>query len=183
MGRVRKSLWIAEGWAERLCWQGASQEFVLKLILCLKSLIKALLTLYSWLPRHSATQAGLHWCRNPGRGSHHATMQQSAGSTALAELVKSLDSLHHSQHEVLMDIRRKQENRLLAQANEEDQRAIQSLLGQEVQPGAAPPIAHVPLVKKSPHDDPEAFMNLFEKTAEACGWDCAQWPVRLILLL
>ncbi len=34
-----------------------------------------------------------------------------------------------------------------------------------------------------PHDDPEAFVDLFEKTAEACGWARSQWPVRLIPLL
>ncbi len=112
-------------------------------------------------------------------------MQQPAGSTPLAELVKSLAGLHHSQHEALMELRREQEERfhLLVQAQEEDRRAIRSLLGQEVRPAAAPPIAHVPLVKMGPQDDPEAFVDLFEKTAEACGWDRAQWPVRLIPLL
>ncbi|KAF4107832.1 hypothetical protein G5714_012196 [Onychostoma macrolepis] len=32
-------------------------------------------------------------------------------------------------------------------------------------------------------DDPEAFLDLFEKTAEAGGWPREQWPVRLIPLL
>ncbi len=84
-----------------------------------------------------------------------------------------------------MELRREQEERfhLLVQAQEEDRRAIRSLLGQEVRPAAAPPIAHVPLVKMGPQDDPEAFVDLFEKTAEACGWDRTQWPVRLIPLL
>ncbi len=50
-------------------------------------------------------------------------------------------------------------------------------------PVAAPSIAHVPLMKMGPHDDPEAFVHLFEKTAEACGWARTQWPVRLIPLL
>jgi len=31
-------------------------------------------------------------------------------------------------------------------------------------------IQHVSLIKMSLHDDPEAFIDLFEKTAEACGW-------------
>ncbi len=34
-----------------------------------------------------------------------------------------------------------------------------------------------------PQDVPEAFVDLFEKTAEACGWACTQLPVRLIPLL
>ncbi|XP_067272616.1 zinc finger protein 444-like [Pseudorasbora parva] len=34
-----------------------------------------------------------------------------------------------------------------------------------------------------PEDDPEAFVDLFQKAAEACGWPRAQWPVRLIPLL
>ncbi len=53
-------------------------------------------------------------------------------------------------------------------------------------PGGNPrrsPIAHVPLMKMGPHDDPEAFVDLFEKTAEACGWARRQWPVRRIPLL
>ncbi len=38
-------------------------------------------------------------------------------------------------------------------------------------------------MKMGPHDDPEAFVDLFEKTAEACGWARSQWPVRLNPLL
>ncbi len=73
--------------------------------------------------------------------------------------------------------------RLLVQAQNEDRRAIRSLLGREENPVAAPSIAHVPLMRMGPHDDPEAFVDLFEKTAEACGWARTQWPVRLIPLL
>ncbi len=47
----------------------------------------------------------------------------------------------------------------------------------------SPTITHVPLMKMGPHDDPEAFVDLFEKTAEACGWARTHWPVRLIPLL
>ncbi len=90
----------------------------------------------------------------------------------LGELVKSLAGLHQAQHQVLMDMKLEQEDRfqLLVQAQDEDQRAIRSLLGREDNPVAAPSIAHVPLMKMGPHDDPEAFVDLFEKTAEACGW-------------
>ncbi len=110
---------------------------------------------------------------------------QSAQPTPLAELVKSLAGLHQAQHQALMDMKLEQEDRfrLLVQAQDEDRRAIRSLLGREGSPVAAPTIAHVPLMRMGPHDDPEAFVDLFEKTAEACGWARTQWPVRLIPLL
>ncbi len=110
---------------------------------------------------------------------------QPAQPTPLAELVKSLAGLHQAQHQALMDMKLEQEDRfrLLVQAQDEDRRAIQSLLGREESPVAAPTIAHVPLMRMGPHDDPEAFVDLFEKTAEACGWARTQWPVRLIPLL
>ncbi len=110
---------------------------------------------------------------------------QPAQPTPLAELVKSLAGLHQAQHQALMDMKLEQEDRfrLLVQAQDEDRRAIRSLLGREGTPVAAPSIAHIPLMKMGPHDDPEAFVDLFEKTAEACGWARSQWPVRLIPLL
>ncbi len=106
---------------------------------------------------------------------------QPAQPTPLAELVKSLAGLHQAQHQALMDMKLEQEDRfrLMVQAQDEDRRAIRSLLGREDNPVAAPPIAHVPLMKMGPHDDPEAFVDLFEKTAEPC----AHWSVRLIPLL
>ncbi len=109
---------------------------------------------------------------------------QSAQSTPLAELVKSLAGLHQAQHQALLDMKLEQEDRfrLLVQAQDEDRRAIRSLLGREENPVTAPSI-HVRLMRMGPHDDPEAFVDLFEKTAEACGWARTQWPVRLIPLL
>ncbi len=44
-------------------------------------------------------------------------------------------------------------------------------------------VGDMPLNKMGPQDDPEAFIDLFEKTAEACGWPQTNWPVRLIPLL
>ncbi len=110
---------------------------------------------------------------------------QPAQLTPIAELVKSLAGLHQAQHQALMDMKLEQEDRfrLLVQAQDEDRRAIRSLLGREETPVAAPSIARVPLMKMGPHDDPEAFVDLFEKTAEASGWAHSQWPVRLIPLL
>ncbi len=120
------------------------------------------------------------WLVTPDFLSRHAIMQP-ASPTPLAELVKSLAGFHQA----LMDMKLEQEDhfRLLVQAQDEDRRAIRSLLGREETPVAAPLIAHVPLMKKGPHDDPEAFVDLFEKTAEAWGWARSQWPVRLIPLL
>lgn len=46
---------------------------------------------------------------------------------------------------------------------------------------ALPP--HVPLNKMGPQDDSEAFIDLFDQTAEACGWPQLDWPMRLIPLL
>ncbi len=42
---------------------------------------------------------------------------------------------------------------------------------------------HMPLNKMGPQDDTEAFINLFERTVEACGWPHTNWPVRPIPLL
>ncbi len=88
---------------------------------------------------------------------------QPAQPTPLAELVKSLAGLHQAQHQALMDMKLEQEDRfrLLVQAQDEDRRAIRSLLGREETPVAAPSIAHVPLMKMGPHDDPEAFVDFF----------------------
>ncbi|XP_018958985.2 neurotrophin receptor-interacting factor homolog [Cyprinus carpio] len=110
---------------------------------------------------------------------------QPAAAMPLAELVKSLAGLHQTQHQALMDLKLEQEDRfqLLVQAQEEDWRVFRSWFGWEDAPVATSSFAHVPLMKMGPQDDPEAFVDLFERTAEACGWACTQWPVRLIPLL
>ncbi len=60
-------------------------------------------------------------------------------------------------------------------------------MDREVRAGGIPPApalpTHMPLQKMGPQDDPEAFLDLFEKTAEACGWPQMSWPVRLVPLL
>ncbi len=43
--------------------------------------------------------------------------------------------------------------------------------------------AHVPLTKMGPRDDPEAFIDLFKRTAETCAWPQVNWPMRIIPLL
>ncbi len=60
-------------------------------------------------------------------------------------------------------------------------------MDREVRAGESPtapaPPTHMPVQKMGPQDDPEAFLDLYEKTAAACGWPQMDWPVRLIPLL
>ncbi len=64
---------------------------------------------------------------------------------------------------------------------------FRSWMDREVRAGENPtvpaPPTHMPVQKMGPQDDPEAFLDLFEKTAAACGWPQTDWPVRLIPLL
>ncbi len=57
---------------------------------------------------------------------------------------------------------------------------FRSWMDREVRAGGIPPApalpTHMPLQKMGPQDDPEAFLDLFEKTAEACGWPQMNWP-------
>ncbi len=69
----------------------------------------------------------------------------------------------------------------------EDRELFRSWMDGEVRAGGSPtapaPPTHMPVQKMGPQDDPEAFLDLFEKTAEVCGWPQMDWPVRLIPLL
>ncbi len=60
-------------------------------------------------------------------------------------------------------------------------------MDREVRAGGIPPApalsTHMPVNKMGPQNDPEAFLDLFEKSAEACRWPQMNWPVRLIPLL
>ncbi|KAI2657591.1 Transposon Tf2-9 polyprotein [Labeo rohita] len=86
-------------------------------------------------------------------------------------------------------MREDQERRFqaLVQTQQEDRELFRSWMDREVRAGgvtSAPALpAHMPLNKMGPQDDPEAFIDLFERTAEACGWPQTNWPVRLIPLL
>ncbi len=106
-----------------------------------------------------------------------------------AEVIQSLARLHQEHHKALMDMRADQERRFcaLVQNQREDRELLRSWMDREVQAGEssttpAPP-THMPVQKMGPQDDPEAFLDLFEKTAAACGWPQTDWPVRLIPLL
>ena len=113
---------------------------------------------------------------------------QSPSSTPLADIISSLAALHQEQHQALLDLRTDQERRFHAilQAQQEDRERFRSWIDREVRAEATGPPAvpaHLPLHKMGPQDDPEVFLELFEKAAEACGWPRDQWPVRLIPLL
>ena len=136
----------------------------------------------------------LHWCRYPGRKENAAAEMQSlpgTSGTPFADIITSLAGLHQENHQALLDLRADQEKRfhVMMQAQQEDRELFRSWLDRGVRtesafPGAAATAAaHMPLSKMGPADDPEAFMDLFERTAEACEWPQASWPVRLIPLL
>ncbi len=106
-----------------------------------------------------------------------------------AEVIQSLAGLHQEHHKALMDMRADQERRFcaLVQNQREDRELLRSWMDREVRAGENPtapaPPTHMPVQKMGPQDDPEAFLDLFEKTAVACGWPQTAWPVRLIPLL
>ncbi|XP_026140494.1 zinc finger protein 483-like [Carassius auratus] len=118
-------------------------------------------------------------------------MQTPAGTSGspFAEIITSLAGLHQEHHQALLDLRADHDRRFQAmmQAQQEDRELFRSLLDREVRTRpaspSAGPAAHMPLTKMAPTDDPEAFLDLFERTAEACGWPSDSWPVRLIPLL
>ncbi len=106
-----------------------------------------------------------------------------------ADVIQSLTGLHQEHHQALLDMRADQERRFcaLVQNQQEDRELFQSWMDREVQAGGIPtapaPPTHMPVQKMGLQDDPEAFLDLFERTTEACGWPQTDWPVRLIPLL
>ncbi len=110
-------------------------------------------------------------------------------SLPFADVIQSLAGLHQEHHQALLDMREDQERRFgaLVQNQQQDRELFRSWMDREVRAGGIPPApalpTHMPLQKMGPQDDPEAFLDLLEKTAEACGWPQMNWPVRLIPLL
>ncbi len=113
----------------------------------------------------------------------------SPSGSPFADVIQSLAGLHQEQHKALMDMRADQERRFcaLVQNQREDRELFRSWMDREVRAGENPtvpaPPTHMPVQKMGPQDDPEAFLDLFGKTAAACGWPQPDWPVRLIPLL
>ncbi|XP_051581090.1 uncharacterized protein LOC127456668 [Myxocyprinus asiaticus] len=103
-----------------------------------------------------------------------------------AEVLKSLAGLHHTHHQALLELRQDQDRRFheILQVQAEDRHVIQSLLSQEKAPAETPDTAApAALMKMGAEDDPEAFLDIFERTAEIWGWPRAQWAATLIPLL
>ncbi len=113
----------------------------------------------------------------------------SPSSSQIAEVIHSLAGLHQEHHQALLDMREDQEHRFraLVQTQQEDCELFRSWIDWEVRAGGIAPApalpTHMPLNKMCPQDDPEAFIDLFERTGEACGWPQTNWPVRLIPLI
>ncbi|KAK9959353.1 hypothetical protein ABG768_009481 [Culter alburnus] len=115
-------------------------------------------------------------------------MQSSSSPSTFAEVIASLAVLHQEQHQALLDLRTDQERRFQAivQAQQEDRERFRSWIDREVHQETIGQLAaptHLPLNKMGPCDDPEAFLDLFERSAEASGWPRDQWSMRLVPLL
>ncbi|MGL5500949.1 MAG: hypothetical protein ACRDCK_07355, partial [Plesiomonas shigelloides] len=116
-------------------------------------------------------------------------IMQNPSAGPFADIIQSLAGLHQEHHQALLGMRDDQEKRFLAlvKAQQEDRALFRSWIDREVKAAGTPatpaPPIHVPLNKMGPQDDPEVFIDLFERSAEACGWPKADWPVRLIPLL
>ncbi|XP_067312541.1 zinc finger and SCAN domain-containing protein 25-like [Pseudorasbora parva] len=113
---------------------------------------------------------------------------QTPSASPFADIITSLAVLHQDLHQAMLDLRADQERRFeaIVRGQQEDREKFRSWIDREVRTeaaGLASAPVHVPLHKMGPQDDPEAFIDLFQKAAEACGWPRAQWPVRLIPLL
>ncbi len=142
--------------------------------------------LVRFLPSHKHS---LQWCRNPGRKPerrrHHVVSDEFAicGCHPVARGTPPRTSPSAAGHEGGP----RTSFCALVQDQQEERELIRSWMDREVRAGGIPPApalsTHMPLQKMGPQDDPEAFLDLFEKTAEACGWPQVNWPVRLIPLL
>ncbi len=116
-----------------------------------------------------------------------AAIMSSPTGSPFADVIQSLAGLHQEHHKALMDMRANRRFCALVQNQREDRELFRSWMDREVRAGENPtapaPPTHMPVQKMGPQDDPEAFLDLFEKTAAACGWPQTDWPVRLIPLL
>ncbi|XP_048038258.1 uncharacterized protein LOC125263290 [Megalobrama amblycephala] len=113
---------------------------------------------------------------------------QASSSTPFAEIIASLAVLHCEQQQALLELRSDQERcfQAILQTQQEDREAFRSWIDREVpgEPTEQPAVpVHLPLNKMGPLDDPEVFLELFERSAEACKWPRDQWSMRLVPLL
>ncbi|MGL6161935.1 hypothetical protein, partial [Microbulbifer sp.] len=108
-----------------------------------------------------------------------AASGSSPTSSPFAEVISSLAVLHQEQHRALLQMREDQDMRFQAvlQAQREDRETFRSWMHREVQTGTR---ADLVLSKMGPQDDPEAFLDLFERVAESSRWPGDQWALRLL---
>ncbi|KAL7889796.1 hypothetical protein AOLI_G00020540 [Acnodon oligacanthus] len=92
-------------------------------------------------------------------------------------------SLPQTQHQALLDAQRENQARFeaLAQGQEADRRLLRSLLSGPSIPAST--AATMSVSKMTPQDDPEAFVELFERAAGVWGWPIKDWAIRLLPLL
>ncbi|XP_051505984.1 beta-klotho [Myxocyprinus asiaticus] len=96
-------------------------------------------------------------------------------SSLLAEVIKTLAGIHQIQHQALLELRVELEQwfQVLFQAQAEDRQVLRSFVHQEGSSATTPgPPMAVPIVltKMGMQDNLEAFIELFERTAEV--WKC-----------
>ncbi|KAL7890543.1 hypothetical protein AOLI_G00000190 [Acnodon oligacanthus] len=104
-------------------------------------------------------------------------------TSPLGELVKALSLLQQTHHQALLDAQWENQARFkaLAQGQEADRRLLWSLLSGPSTPAPTP--ATMSVLKMTPQDDLEAFVELFERAAGDWGWPKKDWAVRLLPLL
>ncbi|KAL7867075.1 hypothetical protein AOLI_G00148890 [Acnodon oligacanthus] len=104
-------------------------------------------------------------------------------TSPLGELMKALSLLQQTQHQALLDAQRENQARFeaLVQGQEADRRLLWSLLSGPST--LAPTPAAMSISKMTPQDDPEAFVELFERAAGDWGWPKKDWAIRLLPLL
>ncbi|XP_060779261.1 zinc finger protein 18-like isoform X3 [Neoarius graeffei] len=104
-------------------------------------------------------------------------------SSPFKDLVHALATAQQSQHQALVALREEQERRFeaLVLAQQEDRRAFRHLLASAGSTTVGP--SHLTLTKMGPHNNPEAFLVLFEQAAEEWGWPVEQRVVCLLPLL
>ncbi|KAI7813943.1 uncharacterized protein LOC130559172 [Triplophysa rosa] len=114
---------------------------------------------------------------------------QTPPTTLFADVIQALAGLHQEHHQALLDLQKEQEKRfqLLLQAQTDDRELFRGWITHqghsEGAPSAVGPSAPLLLHKMGPQDDPEAFLELFERSAEVSGWLRDSWAARLIPLL
>ncbi|XP_039513052.1 uncharacterized protein LOC120468602 [Pimephales promelas] len=110
----------------------------------------------------------------------------SPSGSPFTEIIQSLAAMQREQHQALLSFKEEHEQRFqaLLQGQQEDRELFRSCFDQGA---AATPAttsaAALSVSRMGPQDEPEAFLDLFERTAEARGWPKTDWPLRLIPLL